>query len=80
LGESLDDLDVVGLGAVLGEDDELGLHLFVLALKGLCDLVDSLGEERVGVGGLDDALEGSLKINSWDFCGHTEYIKIIFIK
>jgi hypothetical protein len=49
LGEALDDLDVVGFGAVLGEDDVFGSHLFVLALEGLCHLVDSFGEQGVGV-------------------------------
>lgn len=47
--ESLDDLDVVSLSAVLGKDDELSLDFLVLALKSLSDLVDSLGQERVRV-------------------------------
>jgi hypothetical protein len=70
LGEALDDLDVVGFGAVLGQDDVFGSNFFVLALEGLGDLVDSFGEEGVGVGCLDDALEGGLKVDSLDFCGH----------
>jgi len=68
--ESLDDLDVVGLVAVLGEDDVFGFDFLVFAFQGHADFVDSLGEERVGVGGLNDSLEGSLEVNSWDLCGH----------
>jgi len=62
--KSLDNLNVIGLSAVLGENDVFGLNLLFFALKGLSHFVDSLGEERVRVGGLNNSLEGGLEINS----------------
>lgn len=46
-GKSLHNFYIVSLSAILGKDHVFGLHLLVLALKRLCYLVDSLGQERV---------------------------------
>ena len=47
--ESLDDLHIVSLSAVLGKDADLSLDFLVLALKSLSDLLDSLAQQRVSV-------------------------------
>jgi len=41
--KSLDNLDVVGLSAVLGKNNIFSLNLLILALKSLSNFVDSLG-------------------------------------
>ncbi len=68
--EALDDLDVVGFVAVLGKNDVFGSELFVFGFNGFADFVDSLGEEGVVVGSLDDSLEGSFVIYDLELCGH----------
>ena len=77
VGQALHQLDVVGFGAVFGEDDILGFQFLVLIFDGLADFVDALSEKGVRVACLDDPFEGSVVINSFDFCGHWRVIKII---
>lgn len=48
-GESLDDLDIVGLAAVLGEDDVFGLGFLVLGFDGFAHFVDALRQQRIRV-------------------------------
>ena len=69
-GEALDDLDVVGFIAVLGEDNPLGSELFVFSFNGLADFVDTLGKEGIVVSSLDNSLEGSFVIDDLELCGH----------
>ena len=61
-GKSLDDLDVVGLSAILGEDDIFGLDLLVFTLDRFGNLMDPLSEKRIRVGSLNNSFESSLEI------------------
>lgn len=76
LGEAGHQLDVFGLTAVLGEDHKLSLELLIGVLDGLADLVESLSQQRVRVGGLDDSLQSSVEIGHLGF-SHCHWCKII---
>lgn len=67
-GQTLNQLNVGSIGAVLGKDYIFSLNLLILILDSLAHLMKTLSEERVSIAGLDDPLQSSIKVSS--FGGH----------